>query len=77
VILNAYWEPLAFELPAAPEGALGGWRRVLDTAQAAPDDFCAWQDAPVVDGPSYPAQPRSVVGLVARLAGYEAERFAG
>jgi isoamylase len=77
VILNAYWEPLAFELPPIPDGAQGGWRRILDTARASPDDFLAWPDAPAVDGPSYQVEPRSVVGLVARLAGYEAERFAG
>ena len=28
---NAYWEPLEFELPAAPRG----WRRLVDTARAA------------------------------------------
>jgi isoamylase len=77
VILNAYWEPLAFELPPVPDNALGGWRRMLDTARAAPEDFCDWREAPYLDAPSYLVQPRSVVGLVARLAGYEAERFAG
>jgi glycogen operon protein len=77
VILNAYWEPLAFEVPPAPAGAQGGWRRILDTARAAPEDFCDWHEAPSLDGSSYLVQPRSVVGLVARLAGYEAERFAG
>jgi isoamylase len=75
VILNAYWEPLRFELPAAPDSALGGWRRMLDTARAAPEDFLDWHDAPSLDAPSCLVQPRSVVGLVVRLAGYEAERF--
>ena len=77
VILNAYWEPLAFEVPPVPDDAQGGWRRMLDTARAAPEDFCDWHEAPSLDAPSYLVQPRSVVGLVARLAGYEAERFAG
>ena len=56
---------------------LDGWRRMLDTARAVPEDFMDWHEAPGVDTASYLAQPRSVVGLVARLAGYEAERFAG
>jgi glycogen operon protein len=77
VILNAYWEPLAFEVPPAPDGAQGGWRRMQDTARAAPEDFCDWHEAPSLDAPDCLVQPRSVVGLVARLAGYEAARFAG
>jgi hypothetical protein len=50
---------------------------MLDTARAAPEDFLDWHDAPSLDAPSYLAEPRSVVGLVARLAGYEVERYAG
>jgi isoamylase len=37
VILNAYWEPLEFDLPTLPEGRL--WQRVVDTALPAPQDF--------------------------------------
>ena len=77
MILNAYWEPLAFELPPAPEAALGGWRRMLDTARAAPEDFLDWHDAPGLDALTYLAQPRSVVGLVARLPGFAEEAPAG
>ncbi len=40
-ILNAYWEPLEFEVP--PIGAAHEpWRRCLDTFQDSPDDICAW-----------------------------------
>ncbi len=38
VMLNAYWEPLEFELPPPGEGE--SWRRVVDTALPPPDDFC-------------------------------------
>jgi isoamylase len=76
VILNAYWQPLRFELPPAPDGKLGGWRRLLDTALEPPDDFRAWREAPTLEEASYRVQPRSMVGLVAHLPGYEAERFA-
>ncbi len=75
VILNAYWAPLEFDVPPAPETALGGWRRILDTARDAPDDFREWHEAPSMSAPTCLVQPRSVVGLAARLPGYEAERY--
>jgi glycogen operon protein len=64
-IFNAYWEPLAFELPAAP--AAWSWRRRIDTALASPDDILPWEDAPGVAGTTYVAQPRSIVLLERRL----------
>jgi len=64
-ILNAYWGPLEFELPPVPEGMGAGWRRVIDTYLPSPQDFCALAEAPLVDGTTYRAQPRSVVMLVA------------
>ena len=42
VMLNAYWEPLVFELPATAAGR--AWRRLVDTALESPQDFC---DPPV------------------------------
>jgi isoamylase len=65
-MLNAYWEPLTFELPVSAEQ---GWRRWIDTALEAPDDICPWESAPVVRQPTYEAQPRSVVLLVLALEG--------
>jgi len=68
VILNAYWEPLQFELP--PSDALGElWRRCIDTAEASPDDITPWPEAPRVDAAIYTAQPRSVVVLARRSTG--------
>jgi len=65
VILNAYWEPLQFELPPVV-GWLGTeWRRMIDTALDAPADFCELPGAPVVHGAAYVAQPRSTVVLMA------------
>jgi isoamylase len=66
-MLNAYWEPLTFELP--PVSAEQGWRRWIDTALEAPDDICPWESAPVVRQPTYEVQPRSVVLLVLALGG--------
>jgi isoamylase len=59
LILNAYWEPLAFELPPA-----GAWRRWIDTALDSPQDIVPWEAAPMIAGPTYKAAPRSVVVLL-------------
>ena len=67
VILNAYWEPLEFEIPPPPDASEAGWRRVCDTYLPSPEDFCGWHQAPVVSGSTYPVQPRSVVLLVAEV----------
>jgi len=64
LILNAYWEPLDFELPPAGNGG-GTWRRWIDTALDSPNDIVEWQAAQPVPGPAYRAGPRSVVVLVA------------
>jgi glycogen operon protein len=67
-ILNAYWEPLTFELPPGPVGSRQPWRRCIDTALRSPDDIRPWDEAPVVaDQTRYLAQPRSVVLLALGL----------
>ncbi|WP_439628232.1 glycogen debranching protein GlgX [Gemmata sp.] len=63
LIMNAYWEPLDFELPAAP----AGWRRWIDTALPSPQDIVEWRRAVPVPGGSYRAGLRSVVVLVGGL----------
>ena len=65
LILNAYWEPLDFELPPAGKGRGIGWRRWIDTAQATPHDIVPWEKAPKVSAPTYHAEARSVVVLYA------------
>jgi isoamylase len=62
-ILNAYWEPLDFELPKLEGG--GSWRRWIDTALESPQDIAPWQTAPAVAGGTYRAEARSVVMLFA------------
>jgi len=64
LILNAYWEPLDFELPSAADGFHAPWRRWVDTFLDPPDDIVNWHAAPVVSGHRYRAEPRSVVVLV-------------
>jgi len=67
VIVNAYWEPLSFELPPAASGAGRRWRRWIDTFLESPRDIVDWEQAPAVDGPSYRVEPRSVVVLFTTL----------
>jgi isoamylase len=62
LILNAYWEPLEFELPPVGDGA-PAWRRWIDTALESPHDIVPWRTAPTLSGPSYRAGARSVVVL--------------
>ena len=66
LILNAFWEPLEFELPLPPKNAAGPWHRWIDTSLASPDDILEWPAAPSVSKSSYLAAPRSVVALFAR-----------
>jgi glycogen operon protein len=68
LMLNAYREPLSFELPAVPPGHIA-WRRCIDTALASPDDATRWEEAAPVPQRTYLAQPRSLVLLVMALEG--------
>jgi isoamylase len=64
LMVNAYWEPLAFALPAlAPDH--DGWRCCVDTFRVAPDDICPWAQAQAVHGGAFTVQPRSLAVLVA------------
>jgi isoamylase len=64
VILNAYWEPLSFELPLLSKGEQ--WYRIVDTALPSPQDFCDPSTARPVPGNAYPTKARSAVVLLAR-----------
>jgi glycogen operon protein len=64
-MLNAYWEPLIFELPPVPDGQQS-WLRWIDTALAHPDDICTW-NAATVSQSAYVVQPRSLVVLARQL----------
>ncbi len=65
MILNAYWEPLEFQLPVS-DGST--WRRWIDTALGTPEDIVEWQSAVAVTGPLYRAGDRSVVVLIGDLS---------
>jgi isoamylase len=61
VILNAYKEPLEFELAR--------WQRLIDTSLEVQQDFCDPSRAPIIDSQTYLAQSHSVVVLMAESAG--------
>jgi glycogen operon protein len=68
VMLNAYWEPLQFEIPPSAGDRPASWRRCVDTAAGPPDDFHPWEDAPAIEDRACVVQPRSVVVLAMGLA---------
>jgi glycogen operon protein len=67
MILNAYREPLDFELPSIGDEARGSWRRWIDTALDSPNDIVPWPVTLPVRGSTYRAQARSVVVLYANV----------
>ena len=62
-MLNAYWEPLRFELPPVPVETHELWRRCIDTALDSPHDIYFSENAPVVQETTYVVRERSVVLL--------------
>jgi glycogen operon protein len=52
LILNAFWEPLEFELPPLPAGQ--SWRRWIDTGLDSPDDIVPWQNVPAISNTAAP-----------------------
>ncbi|MFM7382148.1 MAG: glycogen debranching protein, partial [Microcystaceae cyanobacterium] len=64
IILNAYWEPLLFELPPLADGKK--WHRIVDTFLPTPQDFCELAIAPAVNLKTYLVQPRSAIVLMAK-----------
>ena len=74
-ILNAYWEPLQFELPIPTAG--DKWRRWIDTYLDPPHDIVEWQTAETIPGCTYQVGPRSVVVLTAGLGFEEKSRSSG
>lgn len=64
VMMNAYWEPLDFDLP--PLSAGQSWRRVVDTSLPSPDDIAEPGKEMPVAKTRYRATARSVVVVKAR-----------
>ena len=65
-MMNAYWEPLEFEIPPVTESFNSGWKRWIDTYLESPEDILdAPNTAPSIKINSYLVQPRSIVVLIA------------
>lgn len=60
-MLNAFWEPLNFAVPPAPENGTH-WVRTIDTSLPSPNDFPDTPHEPLQD--NYLVQPRSTVLLL-------------
>jgi glycogen operon protein len=69
IIMNAYWEPLTFELPGTSDSEHGPWRRWIDTALESPSDIVEWQTSPAISESTYRAEARSVVVLFRKVEG--------
>ena len=63
MIMNMYWEPLEFQLPAATGRR---WYRVIDTSLASPNDIADPGQEQQIDGTTYRANDRSVVVLISK-----------
>jgi isoamylase len=64
ILLNAYWEPLLFELPPTEQHV--HWHQIVDTALLSPRDFREPQTAPQVLTKKYQVKARSSVVLMAQ-----------
>jgi isoamylase len=64
LILNAYWEPLEFELPPVGDNGTESWRRWIDTSLEAPLEINPWETVPPLTDCTYRAAARSVVVLI-------------
>jgi glycogen operon protein len=69
LMVNAWQEPLLFELPAASAVPGGRWRRWIDTSLASPDDIVALEDASPLEGECYLLQPHSLAAMLAAVPG--------
>jgi isoamylase len=66
LMLNAYKEPLEFELPPPFGDKDNPWRLWIDTHYESPEDIFQWNEAPEVNGTVYLVRPHSVSVLFRR-----------
>jgi len=65
-MVNAYWEPLRFTLPAPKKLSGGTWHRWIDTSLSSPEDIVPWDAMPMVNEESYLLPARTIVVLIAK-----------
>jgi isoamylase len=65
-MVNAYWEPLRFSLPAPDKFPGGRWHRWIDTSLASPEDIVPWDAMPPVIDDTYLLPERSLAVLITK-----------
>jgi glycogen operon protein len=63
-MVNAWTEPITFELPPHPKGKKVKWKRWLDTSLDSPHDICDMKHLEDVEGKTYTLPPFTFVALV-------------
>ena len=63
LIMNAFWEPLRFQLPLLKGNNSSVWRRWIDTGLDSPQDIVDWRTASPISSNVYTVEQRSVVVL--------------
>jgi glycogen operon protein len=63
IIMNAWWQPLRFQLPSVANGGNTGWLRLLDTSLPFPDDVTEMNTGTLITTAEYLVNPRSIVVL--------------
>ena len=63
IAINAYWQPLEFELPPVNGNSDAAWLRLIDTSLPSPDDISEEGKDSIVAGANYLVNPRSIVML--------------
>ncbi len=67
VMINAYWHPMDFQLPAIGSEKAETWSRIIDTSLDHPSDFCPINEAEPIKESQYTVSSRSVVVVGCRL----------
>jgi len=67
LMVNAWREPLGFELPPTSELPGGRWHRWLDTSLASPADIVPLDDVPAVESGTYQLPPHALAVVIARV----------
>lgn len=62
MMINAYWEPLTFQLPPTENGRT--WRLWLDTQRPSPTDISPWEETESLAANMYEVAARSIVVFI-------------
>ncbi|RLE17174.1 MAG: hypothetical protein DRJ65_23155, partial [Acidobacteria bacterium] len=65
LMFNAWTDKLDFQLPPVGQDQRGGWRRLIDTFLASPEDISSPGLEPPVQSGSYTVSPKSLTLLIA------------